>query len=72
MFLDTKSRKAFFDAFMAASNRPILFRSRDASAIKENFDLMTKAGELIVKGISLPTIGDESKFVESQKLKKKS
>jgi hypothetical protein len=57
---------------MAAPERPILLRNRDTSAIKENFETMTKAGEIIVKGILLPTIGDESKFVPSQKSKKKS
>jgi hypothetical protein len=71
LFLDSKSRKAFFDAFMAAPSRPVLLRSRDTSAIKENYEIMTRAGEIIVKGILLPTIGDESKFVQSQKSKKK-
>jgi hypothetical protein len=72
LFLDPRSRKAFFDAFMVASDRPVLLRNRDASALKENFETMAKAGEVLVKSVSLPTIADESKFVDSQKLKKKS
>jgi hypothetical protein len=67
LFLDAKSRKAFFDAFMAAPDRPILLLSKNISAIKENHEIITKAGEVIVKGILLPTIGDESQFVQSQK-----
>ena len=73
LFLDPKSRKAFFDSFMAAVDRPVLLRDRDALALRENYEKMTSAGEIIVRGIALPTIGDnEHKFVESEKLEMKS
>ncbi len=68
LFLDSKSRKAFFDAFMAAVLRPVLLRGQDTTAIRENYEKMTNAGEIIVRGVALPTIGEnEHKFVEGKK-----
>ena len=71
LFLDPKSREAFFDAYTAAGDRPLL-PNRDTNALMENVRMTAKAGEIIVRGISLPTIGDESKFVQIKKNKKKS
>lgn len=63
LYLDPESRKAFFNAYMAATDRPFLLGSRDTLAIQENYGKMISAGEVIVKGIALPTIGElEIKF----------
>jgi hypothetical protein len=68
LYLTPEARHAFFTAFMLAPLRPQLLKSRDTTAIKDNFKQITIAGEIIVKGNSLPTIGDqESKFVEIPK-----
>ena len=69
LFLDSKARKAFFEAYMAAVDRPVLLRARDIRAIQENYEKMTNAGEIIVRGAALPAINeDEHKFVENEKL----
>jgi hypothetical protein len=53
---------------MSAPLRPQLLRSGDTLAISQSFQQITSAGEIIVRGVSLPTIGEqESKFVEIPK-----
>src|SRR5262249_46777437 len=68
LYLEPKARRAFFDAYMSAPHRPILLKSNDKSAIVDNWEKITKAGEIIVSGVALPTIGEnESEFVKTGK-----
>jgi hypothetical protein len=65
LYLDPQSRKAFFDSYFAASQHSILFQRNDANSVMENMNRIESAGQIIVKGISLPTIGElESKFIK--------
>jgi hypothetical protein len=68
LYLDPKARKAFFDAYMAASDHPKFLRAGDSTIVKDNYDRLSGAGEIIVSSISLPTIGElEYKIIKPQK-----
>jgi len=66
LYLDPQSRQAFFDSYYAASQHSKLFQRNDADGVMENINKIEKAGQVIVKGTSLPTIGElESKFIKT-------
>jgi hypothetical protein len=60
LYLDGEARQAFKIAYHAASNhREFLRPQLDADAARENWKLITDAGEAIVKGVDLPSLGEE-------------
>jgi hypothetical protein len=72
LYLDPDARKAFNVAYMAAANHGLLLvEGRDEESAKlaqENWRDIIGAGEVIVKGAALPTIGeDEYKLVGAGK-----
>jgi hypothetical protein len=59
LYLDAEARLAFNRAYFAAAARPALLRqSRDARPLEENWQLIFEAGEAIVRGVPLPSLGD--------------
>jgi hypothetical protein len=63
LYLEPKSRKAFNRAYSNAHLYPILRGGRDAIAIEKNMERIITAGEIIVQGITLPTIGESEKDI---------
>ena len=57
LYLTEESRDAFHKAYMAASIHPDLLRSHEKhEIIKENFAKIRRAGEILVKAVSLPSL----------------
>lgn len=73
LYLDAEARQAFRDAFHAAfAHRELVDGYRGTSEgseiVKENFSKVMEAGERIVKGVDLPSLGeDEYKPVDPSK-----
>lgn len=68
LYLDPKSREAFKMAYLTASIFNSIPKS-DNKLKKDNFKIIEKTGELLVRGVDLPTIGEfEGKKI--QKVKK--
>src|SRR5688572_29592458 len=61
LYLEPKSRKAFYDAYSNAHLHLALKGSNDASAIQAYMESISIAGKIIVEGITLPTIGENEK-----------
>jgi hypothetical protein len=65
LYLTEEARKAFQKAYMAA---PLLAQLRqihaDADEVKSAANDVKRAGPIIVKGINLPPIGDETSRVK--------
>jgi hypothetical protein len=60
LYLDGEARQAFKIAYHAASNhREFLRPALNADAARESWKLITDAGEAIVKGVELPSLGEE-------------
>ena len=59
LYLTIKSRNAFHEAYMAADIHPDLQRDRvSAKELKENFQKIRRAGQVLVEAVSLPSLGD--------------
>jgi hypothetical protein len=69
LYLCEEARKSFRDAYDAAFNhRQYLQQHIDSELVKKNFDTITKAGSLIVKGVDLPSLGEiEATFLDENK-----
>jgi hypothetical protein len=59
LYLTEASRKAFDDAVHAASMHQAVKQEGDATKTKENWDRVSRAGEVFVKSVSLPSLGEE-------------
>jgi len=60
LYLDQASRAAFRNAYGALAIHPTLLRAReDKESIKRNFIDITSAGEVIVNGAELPSLGED-------------
>jgi hypothetical protein len=70
LYLDAEARPAFKAAYHAAlDHRSFLRPPLDAGAAKENWKRITDAGEAIVRGVELPSLGEEEyKPVNSSEL----
>ncbi len=72
LYLDAKARGAFVSAYLSAGSHKVIVLSKDINLIKENYQIIINAGNVIVAGVSLPTIGElENKAFEIDKNKKK-
>ena len=59
LYLTKESRNAFHEAYIAADIHPALQRDRvNAKELKENFQKILRAGQVLVKAVSLPSLGD--------------
>lgn len=59
LFLSSRARDAFNGAYFAASSHRMLLQSRsDAATVTENWNYILKAGEEIVAGADLPSLGN--------------
>lgn len=58
LYLDPKSREAFYKSLSSASSHYLILQSGDNALITKNWETVLKAGPIIVTGISLPTIGE--------------
>jgi hypothetical protein len=59
LYLTKESRNAFHDAYMAADIHPDLLRDRvSAKELKENFNKILRAGQILVEAVSLPSLGE--------------
>ena len=65
LYLDPSARRAFQIAYISASNHPSLLSVPGGSeVVKRNWEDIERAGKEIVKGASLPSLGEnESKIV---------
>lgn len=69
LYLDSKSRAAFYQSLLCASNHHVILKSGPNDLVTKNWNDIQKAGPLIVMGASLPTIGDENEFIQNIKNK---
>ena len=59
LYLTKDSRNAFHEAYMAALIHPDLKQDRVSSAeLKENFQKILRAGQVLVEAVSLPSLGE--------------
>lgn len=78
LFLSAEARAAFHSAYSALAIHPELLATREGStSIKENFNAITDAGDVIVTAAELPPLGElESETIaldeQTNKLKKQS
>ena len=70
LYLTDASRKAFDEAVRAASMHQAVKQEGDAVKTKENWNKIIKAGEIFVKSVSLPSLG-EDEFLPSKPDKSK-
>jgi predicted acyl esterase len=68
LYLSAEARDAFNRAYMAAGHHRELAQNRDAAEdIKKNFDVIRRAGDAIVAGAALPSLGvREAESAESR------
>jgi hypothetical protein len=68
LYLDPESREAFYRSYNAAFHHHELVESRENSeAVKSNWREIMRAGETIVRGVALPTIGElEAKVINGK------
>lgn len=66
LYLDPEARMAFYRAYISANNHYLFVEDRsDINLIKKNMADIQAAGIAIVKGVTLPTIGEsESKNIK--------
>ena len=69
LYLSPDARKKFRFAYVcAASHRDFVKDRSNPKLVTENWSNITDAGEAIVSGVELPTLGEnEAKFVEKEK-----
>lgn len=67
LYLDPIAREHFYNALQNAHLLRVLGEGRDESNIKNNIQEIKIAGKFIVKGVLLPTIGEEYEFIHNQK-----
>lgn len=66
LYLDPEARRAFSAAYHAAHMHKDLLRPvLQAEAAKQNWDVLQKAGQAIVRGVDLPSLG-ESEYLPVQ------
>jgi len=62
LYLSPESREAFYTAFQCAFNHKSYLNvppeMKDKDLINSNFDKITKAGEIIVSSVELPSLGE--------------
>jgi len=68
LYLSSEARKAFNDAYHAAILHPDLLEAhKNADEIEDNWKIIVRAGEVLVKAVSLPSWGeDEFKPIEDK------
>lgn len=66
LFLSAEPRKAFHTAFQCASNHASYLNVppdlKDNELIDSNFKNITKVGDIIVRSVELPSLGDDENF----------
>jgi hypothetical protein len=63
LYLTEESRKAFDEAVHAASMHQAVKQEGDAAKTKENWNRIFRAGEVFVKSVSLPSLGEKEIFL---------
>ena len=58
LYLSPEAREAFYNAYFAASNHKSFIEGRFGDSIKDNWATIKYAGETIVSGAELPTLGE--------------
>lgn len=59
LYLGAEARDSFNRAYFAASSHPVLTQTRvDAEEVKANWALLMRAGDDIVAGVQLPSLGN--------------
>ncbi|MCZ2123677.1 MAG: hypothetical protein LC108_15580 [Anaerolineales bacterium] len=58
LYLDAKSRAAFYQSLSSASGHHLILKSGPHDQVTKSWNKIIKAGEIIVTGVSLPTIGE--------------
>lgn len=59
LYLSPEAREAFYNAYIAAFNHKSFTKGYiDVKSIKENLETIKYAGDLIVSGVELPTLGE--------------
>jgi hypothetical protein len=72
LYLDSNAREAFVRAYLSAGSHKVMVLSRDITLIEKSMQTIINAGQAIVAGVSLPTIGEfENKTLSDEKTKKK-
>ncbi len=72
LYLDSNAREAFVRAHLSAGSHKVMVLSRDIALIEKSMQTIINAGQAIVAGVSLPTIGEfENKTLSDEKTKKK-
>ena len=67
LYLDSESRQAFRDGYSAMSHHPDLLQARtEAEAVKDNFYTITSVGEILVRGVELPSLGEQETELVSE------
>lgn len=64
LYLTSEARQAFVRAYLSANTRHVTLMSRDIEAVRTEFEIIKRAGDLIVQGVELPIIaeGEEKPF----------
>jgi len=58
LYLTPAARQAFAQAYLTAHTRHVTVSTRDARLIREEFETIKRAGDLIVQGVEIPTISE--------------
>lgn len=68
LYLSPKARKQFNLAYLCAvDHKEYLKNHVDPKLVKENWTKITDAGEVIIKGVELPTLGEnEARMIEEK------
>lgn len=67
LYLDGPARQAFHDAYMSANLHHDLVKERtDADTLRENWVVITRAGELLVAGVELPPIAGVDSEIQDE------
>ena len=66
VFLSKESSEAFLDAFSAAFMHGTFDRSDNRDEVKENWEKIEKAGDIIVQSVGLPSFGKRAHEIHKQ------
>lgn len=58
LFLTAEAREAFQDAYHRAEKHPDYVQERRRKQVKDNWAAIQRVGEVIVKGVELPSLGE--------------
>jgi hypothetical protein len=58
LYLTAEARQAFAQAYHTANTRSATLSTRDVQLVRHEFEVIKRAGDLIVEGVELPTISE--------------